>query len=151
PFLRHIFNMLNQARNSNRKTNPYWYTKVTKLARKDILWWLVFLRHWSRVTIIQEIRKVSHVWTDASGKKGIGGHYDTDLFASHVPRRHRRKHINWKEMFAVLHAVLLWYKHWENGKLIVHCDNDSVVDAINKKSIRGPTIIPLQNLLLLTA
>jgi len=151
PFLRNIFNMLNQAKNANRETNPYRYIKVTKHARRDILWWLVFLRYWSRVTIIQETRKVFHVWTDASGKKGIGGHYNTHLFASHVPRRHRHKHINWKEMFAVLHALFLWHKHWENGKLIVHCDNRAVVDAINKKSIRGPTVNPLQTLLLLTA
>src|SRR5436190_6812944 len=61
PFLRHIFNMLNQAQNSDHKTNPYRYTKVTKHARRDILWWLAFLQHWSRVSIIQETHKIFHV------------------------------------------------------------------------------------------
>jgi hypothetical protein len=45
----------------------------------------------------------------------------------------------------------LWHPHWENGELLVHCDNDAVVDAINKRSIRGPTITPLQTLLLIAA
>jgi hypothetical protein len=39
-------------------------------------------------------------------------------------------------MYAVLYAFLLWHPHWENGELLVHCDNDAVVDAINKRSIR---------------
>jgi hypothetical protein len=103
------------------------------------------------VSIIQEAREEFHVWTDASGKKGIGGHYNHYLFAAHVPRRHRRKHINCKEMYAVLHALILWHEHWKNGKLIIHCDNQSVVDSLNKKSIRGNTINPLQTLLLLAS
>ena len=53
-------------------------------------------------------------------------------------------------MFAILHAVFLWHRYWENGKLIVHCDNEGVVNAINKKSICGPIINLLQILLLLT-
>jgi hypothetical protein len=47
------------------------------------------------------------VWTDASGAKEIGGFYDERLFATRVPSRHRKKHINWKEMYAILHAFIL--------------------------------------------
>jgi hypothetical protein len=37
PFLRHIFNMLSRAQNSNRIANPYRYIKITTHERKDML------------------------------------------------------------------------------------------------------------------
>jgi hypothetical protein len=151
PFLRHLFNSLAIANSSDRDRNPYRYTHLSRHARRDMLWWLVFLQHWSCISIIQIKRPLHELWTDASGTKGIGGIYLTHLFSAHVPRRHRKKHINWKEMYAVLYAFLMWHPHWENGELLVHCDNDTVVDAINKRSIRGPTITPLQTLLLIAA
>ena len=116
-----------------------------------MLWWLVFLKCWSRVSIIQIKRPLHKIWTDASGSKGIGGYYLDHFFAAHVPRWHRRKHINWKEMYAVLYAFLLWHSHWEHGEVLVYCDNQAVVKAINKRSIRGPTITPLQTLFLIAA
>jgi len=54
-------------------------------------------------------------------------------------------------MYAILYAFMLWHSHWENRKLLVYCDNEAVVEAINKCSIRGSTITPLQTLLLLAA
>ena len=131
-FLRHIFNSLATANAANRNSNPYRYTRISRHARRDMLWWLLFLRNWSLISIIQIKRPLHEIWTDASGTKGIGGYYLTHLFSAHVPRRHRKKHINWKEMYTVLYAFLLWHSHWENGELLVHCDNEAVVDAINK-------------------
>jgi Reverse transcriptase (RNA-dependent DNA polymerase) len=151
PFLRHLFNTLAKANASSRVRNPYHYARISKHTRRDILWWLIFLNHWSCISIIQIKRPFHEIWTDASGTKGIGGIYLDHSFAAHVPRRHRKKHINWKEMYAILYAFLLWHSHWENGELLVHCDNQAVVDAINKRSIRGPTITPLQTLLLIAA
>lgn len=151
PFLRHLFNALTKANSANLSLNPYRYTRISRHAKRDALWWLFFLRHWSCVSIIQIKRPLYEIWTDASGTKGIGGIFTDHLFSAHVPRRHRRKHINWKEMYAILYAFLLWHSHWENGELLVHCDNEAVVEAINKRSIRGPTISPLQTLLLIAA
>jgi len=151
PFLRHLFNTLAKA-NAINPRNPYRYARISKHSKRDVLWWLIFLRHWSCISIIQVKRPFHEIWTDASGTKGIGGIYlDHLLFSAHVPRRHRRKHINWKEMYAILYAFMLWHSHWENGELLVHCDNEAVVEAINKRSIRGSTITPLQTLLLLAA
>lgn len=113
PFLRHIFAILANANHINPASlNPYRYAKITKHARRDMLWWVIFLHHWSRISIIQMSRPTHQVWTDASGTKGIGSIYGDQLFATRVPRRHRKKHINWKEMFAILHALLLWFMEW---------------------------------------
>ena len=151
PFLRHLFNALSKAGSANTTVNPYRYARISWHAKCDSLWWLLFLRHWSCISVIQIKHPFHEIWTDASGSKGIGGIYLSHLFSAHVPRHHRRKHINWKEMYAVLYAFLLWHSNWENGELLVHCDNEAVVEAINKRSIRGPTITPLQTLLLIAA
>src|SRR5437762_3388289 len=54
-------------------------------------------------------------------------------------------------MFAVLHAFLLWHEVWRGGKVRLACDNSSVVDGINKHSIKGSAIVPLQRIFLIAA
>src|SRR5436190_9825779 len=54
-------------------------------------------------------------------------------------------------MFAILHTFLLWHEVWRGGKVRLACDNSSVVDALNKHSIKGPAIVPLQRLFLIAA
>jgi hypothetical protein len=91
------------------------------------------------------------VATDASGEKGIGGVYNRQVFSERVPSQHRSKNIDWKEMFALLHAFLLWHEEWVGGTVRLACDNSGVVDAINKHSIKGPAILPLQRIFLIAA
>src|SRR5271170_6972036 len=54
-------------------------------------------------------------------------------------------------MFAILHAFLLWHEMWSGGLVRIACDNSSVVDALNKHSIKGPAIVPLQRIFLIAA
>ena len=58
----------------------------------------------------------NNVATHASGTKGIGGIYNKQLFFDRVPR-HRKKHINWREMFAIFHAFVLWHEQWVVGRV----------------------------------
>jgi hypothetical protein len=101
--------------------------------------------------MIQLSRPYYDVATDASGEKGIGGVHRRQVFSERIPSRHKGKHINWKEMFAVLHAFLLWHDLWQGGRVRLASDNTVVVDSINKRSIKGPTIRPLQRILLIAA
>jgi hypothetical protein len=54
-------------------------------------------------------------------------------------------------MFAVLHTFLLWHESWQGGLVRLACDNTAVVDAINKHSIKGQMVWPLQSILLIAA
>jgi hypothetical protein len=47
--------------------------------------------------------------TDASGAKEIGGVHRRIVFSERIPSQHKDKKIDWKEMFAILHAFLLWH------------------------------------------
>lgn len=144
PFLRQLFALLRRKARFRR-------TRLSSAAKKDLRWWQTFLARWSTISLIQISRPIHHISTDASGKKGIGGVFGRLLFASRVPSRHKEKHINWKEMFAVLHAFILWHQHWVHAAVDIACDNAAVVDGINKKSIRGPAIRPLRTILLIAA
>src|SRR5216117_3341251 len=77
---------------------------------------------------------------------------DRRTFSSiRLPCRHRPKHINWKELFAVLYAFAKWSENWSNAILIIFCDNEAVVCGLNKRTIRGAAIHPLRTLFLLAA
>jgi len=147
PFLRSVYSLYRVT----RKRHRFVRTRIPSKAKKDLLWWNTLLGRWSSRSIAPRDRTTFEAWTDASGKKGIGGHFRDLVFSTRVPARHRKRHINWKEMYAVLHAFILWHEHWEHGRLVLHCDNEAVVEGINKKSIRGPAIRPLQRILLIAA
>lgn len=49
---------------------------ITVAMRADLAWWHTFLPRWNGIRIIKHshVHNTSHIWTDASGKWGIGGH-----------------------------------------------------------------------------
>ncbi len=147
PFLRRLFSLLRR----NKYNRRHLRTRISSTARRDIRWWLYFLTAWSSVSMIHLSRVNYDAATDASGIKGIGGIFNGRIFSERIPSRHREKHINWKEMFAILHAFILWHKECAGGRLRLACDNSAVVDAVIKKSIKGETINPLQMVLLIAA
>jgi hypothetical protein len=147
PFLRQIFMLLDRKKNRL----PSHRSRITPAVRKDLRWWMYFLTSWSSVSIIQLSRVTHDVATDASGVKGIGGVYRRRIFSERIPSRHSTKHINWKEMFAILHAFVLWHKEWAGGHVCLACDNQVAVSAINKRLVYGNAILPLQTILLIAA
>jgi hypothetical protein len=125
--------------------------RLPAAARSDLEWWRTFLYNWSGIRIIHPRRTHIFVYTDASGKKGIGGWYGTDAFSSNLPRDHYTKHINWKEAYAILFALAKWGESWKGYRITFMCDNSAIVDAIQKTTIRGEAIFPLQHILLTAA
>ena len=136
PFLRNLFSQICRA--SSRC-----HLHRIRLNPVSLRWWLQFLGSWSSISIIQLSRVSFDVATDASGAKGIGGVYRRIVFSERIPSHHKSKKIDWKEMFAILHAFMLWHEMWRGGLVRIVCDNSSVVDALNKHSIKGPDTIPL--------
>src|SRR5947207_10736113 len=143
-FLRNMFSTLRRIPSSR----PF-RTHLSRAAKKDLRWWLIFLSSWSIISVIQLSRINHDVATDASGKKGIDGIYNRQLFSDRIPARHRQKHIDWKEMYAIFHAFVLWHIQWATGRVHLACDNAAVVHGIHKRSIKGPALRPLQTILLI--
>ena len=147
PFLRNLFSLLSYSNLSSRGRR----IRISRAAKIDLQWWQRFLSSWSAISLIQPSRVNHDIATDASGLKGIGGVHKRCVFSERMPTRHRSKHINFKEMFAILHAFLLWHNLWANGRIRIASDSSVIVDAINKRSIKGPAIRPLQSILLVAA
>jgi hypothetical protein len=148
PFLRNLFNFLHSLRAT---TNPRAKCRLSPEATRDLKWWSALLKNWNGKRVILPRRTHHFIYTDASGKKGIGGWWGTSAFATRVAKRHRDKHINWKEAYAILVALAKWGPQAQGSKITFMCDNQAIVDAINKTSIRGEAINPLQLILLAAA
>jgi hypothetical protein len=161
PFLRRLYNAL-----SCYSAPPHHPRPITPQMKEDLRWWLAFLPQWSGISIIRPTREEVFIWTDAAGRKGIGGYLlramDEPLhllepryaFSARIPRHYRDKHINAKEMMAALKAIELWGPQpqlLEGKRLFLFIDNTAVVGGLTKHSIRGEAMAPLRKLLLLAA
>lgn len=154
-FLRRLFDALRR---------PAVIVRITGDMRADLLWWDTFLEHWNGVALIRHVdsRVTWHIWTDASGKFGMGGyildHPDhiqsiqlKDVFSIKTATRHRSKDIQFKEMKAVHHAMELWLHQLRGSRLVLYCDNDACVNGLRKSSMHGPAMAPLRDIAMLAA
>ena len=108
--------------------------------RDDLRMWLTFLQHprifcrpfldFSTFLVADEI----DMYSDASGRIGMGAicgddwvmqMWDTNFINKYKPS------IEYLELYAVTAAVLLWINQFRNKRIILFCDNESVVNMIN--------------------
>ena len=57
--------------------------------------------------------------------------------------------IEYLELFGVLAAVIQWIHHFRNKRIVVFCDNMSVVSMINKMTTSCPNCMILLQILIL--
>ncbi len=127
---------------------------IPRYACADIQWWSVFHSRWNGVHLIAPSQPTIHVYTDASGseRKGIGGSFGDFWYASRIPRRFRKRDIQFKELYAVVQATLRWGEQWSGCHVVFHIDNQAIVDAIETDRNRSRhTMSQLRILLMLAA
>ncbi|CAK5284821.1 unnamed protein product [Mycena citricolor] len=127
----------------NKFSSPFARRRISQSARRDIAWWSAFSADWNGIRFIAPQRRILHVWTDASGTKGLGGHFGSRWFSVHFPKRSLTEHIQVKEMLAVVHAVLCWGKDFRGAHVIFHIDNEAVHTTLNNFSIRSTPMMDL--------
>ena len=108
--------------------------------RSDLLMWLTFLEHPSvYCRPFLDFAKTLHadeidMFSDASGKLGMGAlcgqnwmyqMWDKKFLKDNKPS------IEYLELFGVVAGVLTWIHQFKNRRIILFCDNKSVVDMIN--------------------
>lgn len=152
-FLRRLFNAIRR---------PVAIIRITSAMRADLQWWNTFLSDWNGLRLLRLVahRQSVYIWTDASGKFGMGGYLLEDpeqlpsvseVFSTRMATRHRRMHINFKEMKAVLHAFETWLAKLRGTRLILHCDNEACIFGLRKSSIKGAAMAPLRDIAMLVA
>jgi hypothetical protein len=128
--------------------NPFARRRITRPARRDLNWWLTYSSAWNGIHLIVPDRPTLHVYTDASGSKGAGGTLGNRWFSCRIPHRYSIRDIKFKELYAIIHAILCWGPLFSGHRVVFHTDNQNVHSALQKLSIRSaPTMELLRQFL----
>ena len=128
----------------NGKLKPHHHIKITEENRLDLTVWKEFLEHpdgYYRpfMDTISINAKEIDMYSDASGTYGLGfgaycgpawtyGQWDQQFCKKHHPS------IEYLELFAVTVGILNWIKLFANRRVVLFCDNESVVYMINNST-----------------
>jgi hypothetical protein len=85
-FLRNLFNFLYALRAAS--PNPQAKRRLSREAIRDLKWWSSLLKNWNGKRFILPRRTHHFIYTDARGKKRIGGWLSPNAFATRVAKRH---------------------------------------------------------------
>ena len=122
---------------------PHHHIKINQEMRRDLETWLVFLKHpsifnrpfldFSKLLIASEI----NLYSDASGRIGFGAICDSFWMYGYWPAEfldEQKPSIEFLELFGVVVAVVQWIHKYKNKRIVLFCDNKSVVDMVNLTS-----------------
>lgn len=135
-FLRRLFDQIKVC-----EAYPFSRRRLTQDARRELRWWKDTLLTFDAVRYLADdpdFMPELHVWSDASGSLGVGGHLEgqADEFSERIPAKHQNKDIIFKEALAVLRCVDLWSTRMHRHHVIFHVDNQALVAALNRGSCR---------------
>ena len=116
-------------------------------AREDLRWWSLFLPSWNGKYKILEpsVTQSVHLnlFTDASGKEGFGIYFDGKWVAGRWPEKFLHNSIQWKELFPIYLACIIWAPLFHRKRLEFHCDNQAVVDIWGSNTTKSKEIMPI--------
>ena len=122
----------------NTLRKPWHRTIVTVEMKKDIQWWINFMRVFNGKTTIVEKRQSTSVSIDSCKVAG-GAFYHGDFV--YAPWTYKTSPINYLEVLALEPAAMRWAPYWANKKVYVHCDNLTACALINKLSCRNSIVM----------
>ena len=140
---------------STSATKLHHHIRLTADARADIHWWHSFLPSWNGTAKFLDPTPTAtadmDLFTDAAGMLGCGAYYKGAWF-HYAWQPHQAVHsIQWKELFAIVAAVLTWGHLWHGRRIRLHCDNEAIVLAWKHQCACHPHLMTLLGLLFLTA
>ena len=116
-------------------------------ARQDIQWWADYLPSWNgRYRILDPTTTPCHtldIFTDASGEIGLGIFYKGRWVSERWPDSVKTYSIQWKELYPIYLACLLWAPEFRGRRLLFHCDNLAVVNIWSAQSSKCPKMMSL--------
>ena len=137
-FTRHLYSYT-----ANPKLKPHHHIRVNREMREDLLMWLSFINHPS--VYVRGFIDFTHsiqadlvrMTSDASrvNDLGFGGICNTSWMFGAWPEgyiEHYQPSIEYLELFALVATVLNWIHRYQNRRVIIQCDNQSVVAMVNK-------------------
>ena len=125
------------------------HIKLNAEFRADVKCWLQYLPEWNGVSLFYEQQWLTsaelELYTDASDK-GYGCYFKGHWCQGHFPKIKLQSgecSINWRELFAVVMALSIWGSDFSYKRLLIHCDNQSVVHILQKGSSKSKAMMHL--------
>ena len=143
-FMRRLFNLSMSTKHLHYKV------KLNRDAREDIVWWLNCAEQWNKKSVFLDEEWTAddrlHMFTDASDV-GIGGVFGREWFAVPLNKAESSLIIAWRELYAIVVACSTWGHHLTGRKLLIHCDNETVVAIVNSGTSKNRDIMCLVRIL----
>lgn len=112
-------------------------------ARADIAWWRLFGLKWNGVSFLTPPAPSLSFSSDASGSWGCGAFSSPQWFSLHWPESWLPLSIAEKELLPVVVAAMVWGSSWKGLHIRCLSDNEAVVFALNRRSVRSPGLMRL--------
>ena len=120
------------------------HVHIKAQARDDLLWWGVFSESWNGISTIPTSEAPAfNFCSDASGAWGCGAAWQDQWLQLKWPVSWLEVNIAAKEMVPVVLAPAVWGPVWVRSKVVVLCDNEAVMWAINRGRARDPALMRL--------
>lgn len=145
-FLRRLINLSTTVRQLHH------HITLNAEAKADIRWWVTFLPSWNGSAPILEPTwtpsTTMELFTDASACHGFGAYLQGAWFRAGWLHHQQLNAVTgisiaWQELYAIVMAALVWGHHWSGRRILVHCDNMSVVDIWRTYTSKSRTIMAL--------
>ena len=135
-FTRRIYSV---TAGTKKNLKPHHHVKLNKESCLDLEMWKQFVNHasifcrpfldYSKTVVADQI----DFYTDASGVIGFGGVCGTQWMDGYWPLDFLKQEpsIEFQELYALVAGILLWIQQYANRRVIIFCDNQSVVAMVN--------------------
>ena len=134
------FHMRRLIDRSNTLQKPWHRSLVTIDMKKDIIWWLDFMRTFNGIMPMINCRPATPIAID-SCKLAAGAFYHGDFVYTPWSPEIATLPINYLEVLALEPAIRRWAPALCNKKVYVHCDNMVTCSIINKGSSKNTIVM----------
>ena len=123
---------------------PFLFIKISRSMRSDMSTWLHFLSDYNGISFFRHSKLVYsdeiNMCSDAS-LLGFGATYGTQWIQASWPKSWKRFHITVLEFFPIFVLISVFARLLTNSNIFFHCDNQAVVDIINKQTSKNKTVM----------
>ena len=138
----------------NKLKSLHHKAKLNAETIKDIEWWLHVAKSWNRKSMFLDDLWYSseklQLETDASDMAGAG-FYNKHWFVKNWSPEERSNDIAWRELYSITLACRIWGKDFHSKRILILCDNESIVMSVNKGYSKNKNIMKLIRALYTTA
>jgi hypothetical protein len=136
----------------------HYFVHLNQECRNDLKMWLTFLADWNGITLFYDRFLSSNadlqLFTDAASNSGFGGYFDGEWFSEPWPEdlmRHTDGNMSmaFMELYPIVVAAILWGNVWKGKRIQFMCDNEAVVNIIQKGRSKETYIMKLMRRLVM--